>query len=116
ECREWETQPSGLTDWQQAVSLMHDDLNIELTRDAIAQAVGVHANHLSRLCKKFTGDALASYVTNLRMDRARCFLGDPQYSISEVAALAGYHDETHFRKRFKLITGVTPSAWRKQLV
>ena len=34
----------------------------------------------------------------------------------EVAALAGFEDYRHFAKRFKVVTGLTPSGYRKQHV
>lgn len=115
ECRIWETVPSGLPDWQRAVSLMHEELGMELSREHVAERIGVHPNHLSRLCKRFTGSSLSHYLTNVRITRACGFLHDVNVSIAQVAASSGYHDETHFRKRFKQVIGVTPSQWRRGL-
>lgn len=114
ECRHWQEEPSGLRDWQRAVSLMHDDHLLELSRDAIAAAVDVHPNHLSRLCRRFSGQRLADYITRIRMQRACYYLRDTDLSVARVVDLAGYHDETHFRKRFKQVYGLTPGQWRKQ--
>ncbi len=114
ECKPWEKSPSGLSDWQRAVFVMHQRNDIELRRDVVADLIGVHENHLSRLCKKFTGASFASFVTELRMERACTYLRHRNLSIAEVSLLAGYHDETHFRKRFKQVYQKTPSVWRKE--
>ncbi len=113
ECRVWENAPSGLNDWQHAVSIIHDEAHVDLHREYLAERIGVHPNHLSRLCKKFTKQSLADYLTTVRMERACHYLRDPERSIRDVMVFAGYHDETHFRKRFKLVFGQTPGQWRK---
>jgi AraC-like DNA-binding protein len=114
ECRHWADEPAGLRDWQRAVSLMHDDHLLTLSRVQIATHVDVHPNHLSRLCKKFTGQSLADYITTVRMQRACYYLRNASCSIAEVVQLAGYHDETHFRKRFKQVYGLPPGEWRRE--
>ena len=114
ECQSGEQAPVGLTDWQRAVEMMHDHLDVDLTRDLVAASINVHPNHLSRICKRFTGSTLATYMTNIRMTRACEFLRDHRLSIAEVAKASGYRDETHFRKRFKQVLGLTPSQWRRR--
>ena len=113
ECRLWQTVPSGLSDWQRAVALMHEDPDMELDRETLSERISVHPNHLSRLCKRFTGSSLSRYMTDVRMTRACGLLRDPAMAIAQVAVASGYHDETHFRKRFKQVLGVTPSQWRR---
>ena len=113
ECKPWEKSETGLADWQRAVFVMHQRNDIELRRDVVAQSLGVHENHLSRFCTNFTGASFASFVPQLRMERACTYLRKRSFSSAEVSVLAGYHDETHFRKRFKHVFQKTPSAWRK---
>ena len=113
ECRSWDDPPSGLLEWQRAVAWISDHPGNELTRQHIADAVNVHPNHLSRLCKRFTTHSLATYLTDIRMSRAQELLRNTDLPIPAIAELSGYHDETHFRKRFKHHTGHTPGAWRK---
>jgi AraC-like DNA-binding protein len=34
-------------------------------------------------------------------------------SLGEIAAATGFYDQSHFTKRFRKVTGVTPSEYRK---
>lgn len=100
--------------WRRAVCWAREHIDPELSRERMAAAVGVHPNHLSRLCKRFTGGRLGAFLTALRIERAQALLTDPALPVREVVALAGYRDETHFRKRFKAITGRTPGTYRRE--
>ncbi|MFW5846118.1 MAG: helix-turn-helix transcriptional regulator [Planctomycetota bacterium] len=112
-CRTESVPPPGLLDWQRAVAWMHDAGGDQLDRATIARAVGVHPNHLSRLCRRFAGASLSDWLTERRMERARQLLLHRDLPVARVAWLSGYGDETHFRKRFKACTGNTPGAWRR---
>lgn len=103
----------GQAVWQQAAAWVHDHLDPSIGRDAIADAVAVHPNHLSRLCRRFTGASLSDFLTDVRIDRAKRLLTDPDVPIAAVTAGAGYRDATHFRKRFTQVVGRSPAAWRR---
>ncbi|MFG0289313.1 MAG: AraC family transcriptional regulator, partial [Rhodopirellula sp. JB044] len=35
-------------------------------------------------------------------------------SVAEVSAATGFYDQSHFTKRFRQVTGLTPLAYRKK--
>ena len=52
-----------------------------------------------------------TYVTELKIQRAKELLGSDKQNITEIASLLGYTDVYHFSKAFKQRTGVPPSRW-----
>ena len=56
-----------------------------------------------------------AFLTKQRMKLAQRLLGDLTLSVSEIAAMAGFNDANYFSRRFKKVTGVTPSEWRAKL-
>lgn len=82
----------------------------------LSYAMHVSLSHLSTVFKQTTGNNLISYVTELRLEKARELLSDMQYSISEVAALSGYSDAKYFAKLFKKKMGSTPSEYRNLII
>ena len=63
--------------------------------------------YFSTLFKKETGQTYISYITRLKMDKARELLA-ANCKVYETAHLLGYEDIRHFRNTFKKYHGVSP--------
>ncbi|MFQ9702500.1 MAG: helix-turn-helix domain-containing protein [Enterocloster clostridioformis] len=50
---------------------------------------------------------------DVRIDKAKEMLRNPEKSIGEIACLVGYQDERHFSKLFSKMTGVKPTEYRR---
>ena len=61
--------------------------------------------------KKFTmiaGPPPGRYALSRRIERSRSLLARSHYTNKELAELLGFHDEFHFAKTFRKMTGLTP--------
>lgn len=85
-----------------------------LSLENVADHCGVSAAHLSRLFKKKMGVGYIDYVTELRMNEARNLLIGTALPVAEVAQRVGYLNVSSFRKKFKLVTGLSLSEYRKE--
>ena len=101
--------PSWLT---QARDLLHGRLNDSLNLVEIANTVGVHPTHLARTFKKHYRTTVGEYLRQLRLDWASRQLSETEDSIAEIAAAAGFYDQSHFSHLFKQHTGFTPAEFR----
>ena len=90
--------------------------HLEKNETAVAEALGVTLDHLSRQWKKDTGECLHDYLIRQRVRRARLLLRRTSLSCTEIARQIGYRQESHFAKVFKEHTGMTPSSFRKKPV
>lgn len=75
-------------------------------------ALGVSPDHLSRICKKVTGQSALDLLHDRLMLEARRLLAYTPMSIAEVALQLGYEDPAYFSKFFTRHIGDTPSAYR----
>jgi AraC family transcriptional regulator len=82
---------------------------------AVAERVGVHPVHLARAFRRSYRTTIGSYVRQLRVDFARRELAGSAASLSEIAAAAGFCDQSHFSRSFKRHTGLTPAEYRLAL-
>lgn len=91
------------------------DLNFEkhLTLENVASQVYVSASYLSTVFKKETGVNFSEYLTNVRMENAKRFLDDTQYTVSQIAEMVGYKDVKHFSSVFQKYYQVSPAQYRK---
>jgi len=79
----------------------------------VARETGLSSYRLAHLIKEQTGKSLISHVHFLRIKEARKRLADPSRSIADIAADVGYYDQSHFTRRFREYTGLTPARYRR---
>jgi len=85
---------------------------VGLTVADIGKAVYLSSTYVSLLFKQETGGTIGEYLTQVRVDKAKELLRDPQYKFYDICHAIGYTDPSYFTKLFKKVTGVTPSAYR----
>lgn len=78
-----------------------------------ASYVGMSGNYFISLYKEVTGQGFWDYVTSLRIRRATELLVTTDDTIGNIARAIGYKNEYHFSRKFKEITGDSPSQYRK---
>ncbi|MGW7103945.1 AraC family transcriptional regulator [Streptomyces sp. NPDC054838] len=83
-----------------------------LTLDEAARLLHAHPTHLVRAFSSAFGIAPHQYVTSRRVDLARRLLLDGQPP-GEVAAAAGFYDQSHLTRHFKRVVGTTPGRYAR---
>ncbi len=83
-----------------------------LSLDTIASAVGVHPSHLARTFRQRLGVTPGHFLRRVRVDRATRLLSDTNRPLADVAAEAGFYDQSHLTNVLRLATGLTPSQYR----
>lgn len=97
---------------RRAVEYMHEHYMLGITAEDIAAHVGVHAGHVHRLFREEMDTRVTTYLTGLRIDKAKALLQRTDTPIAEVSALVGVSSPQYFCRLFKRHTGMTPQAWR----
>jgi AraC-like DNA-binding protein len=92
------------------------DTNLALSLQEISKSLHVHPAYLSReFSKHFENLSFGEYIRKLRIEKAIALLSDRSISISQIAYLTGFSDQSHFTRIFKRQTGTSPAAYRKKL-
>jgi AraC-like DNA-binding protein len=107
---EGESSGSSLVDLVRA--MVSRDPSMPYSVEKIARATRVSPNHLSTLFSKHLGQTFQDFLGNQRILLARKLLGDPTFGIAEVAYRSGFADAAYFSRRFKQVTGSTPTEYR----
>ncbi|WP_343674740.1 chromate resistance protein ChrB domain-containing protein [Chitinophaga sp.] len=93
------------------------DTNLNLSLKGLSATLEVHPAYLSREFSKYFDDlSFGDYIRKLRIDKAIQLLTNTDHSLTEVAYLTGFSDQSHFARIFKKFTGKNPSAYRKQII
>ena len=91
---------------------MHVAEAIEL-RD-IAAAANLSVFHFARAFRNTTGITPYQYLLDIRMDRVRELLLAGDMPLAEIAARAGFADQSHMSNAFRRLTGMTPLGYRRE--
>lgn len=90
-------------------ALERNDVQIQ----SIAKSLNTSARMLQKNLKS-KGLSFKDILSNIRQNLAKKHLQNPTISITEIAFLLAYKDQTSFNRAFKDWNGVSPSMWRKQ--
>jgi AraC family transcriptional regulator len=79
----------------------------------MAEAVGAHPVYLSREFHRHFRCTVGEYVRQLRIELACHKLSGSDEPLALIALAAGFFDQSHFSRTFKLLTGMSPAQYRK---
>lgn len=99
---------------QAAIEYLETHFIDEISTNRLADLAGVSVPHFNRLFRKVLRLSPMEYVLSLRVQEAQRLLATTRQSMSEIAAAVGFYDQSHFTKRFRKITGITPLQYRKR--
>jgi AraC family transcriptional regulator len=80
----------------------------------IAREGGIEAGFLARAFRRAHGMSLTAYARRLRVEEASRLIADGM-DLADVAASAGFADQSHLTRIFRRVTGTTPAAFRRCL-
>lgn len=86
----------------------------QLTQEKVAQKMGLSRSQIqSRL--RAEGASYQQILDRVRIDRAKKLLNDTAMSLTEISISLGFAQSSVFTRAFKRSTGMTPSAWKRQM-
>lgn len=96
--------------------MIQDHIDTSLTLKELSQSLDINASYLSREFSKHFGNlSFAEYIQQQRIEKAIQLMKDPQHSLTEIAYLTGFSDQSHFTRIFKKLKGESPNNYRKNL-
>jgi AraC family transcriptional regulator len=99
---------------REAKDYVHDNFSDTLSLDDLAAVAGVHPGHLARVFREKVGCTIGEYVRRLRIESSKQAVLESHLPLSQIAASAGFYDQSHFNRVFKSTFGVTPTAYRRK--
>ena len=97
---------------QEFIKKNYSDKDISL--HSVAREVNISPNHFSTIFSRETGETFISYLTRVRLDKAKALLKTTQMRTSDIGYDVGYNDTHYFSYVFKKHTGMTPKEFRSK--
>nr|WP_308628317.1 response regulator [uncultured Eisenbergiella sp.] len=86
-----------------------------VTQQQLAEEFGLGISSVSQMIKRRTGKSYSDHLLEIRICKAQELLRLTNDSIEDISEKVGYSDYFYFLKVFKKATGISPSAFRRNL-
>jgi AraC family transcriptional regulator len=95
-----------------ADAAVHERFDQPLDLIALASSIGVHPTHLCRTFRRFRGHTISDAMMGARVQYVARRLSESDASLAEIAADAGFTDQSHMSRIFKRVAGSPPGDHR----
>lgn len=94
--------------------IMNDYASGDVSLNTLAKHVSVSPSYLSTLFRRVTGRTISTYITDVRIDRAKELLRTTSMRTSEISCAVGYSDPNYFNAVFKRHENKSPTQYRRE--
>ncbi|MDR6942266.1 chromate resistance protein ChrB domain-containing protein [Mucilaginibacter pocheonensis] len=92
------------------------DTNMSLSLQQVSEELKINPAYLSREFSKYFEDlSFGEYIRKMRLEKAIHLMETTNYSLTEIAYLTGFSDQSHFNRIFKKQMGMKASEYKKNL-
>lgn len=98
-----------------AMRLIDQQLDAPPPLMEIARLVGTHGKRLTTIFRRYLGVTVYAYIREQRLRKSQELLASSNATIQDIADLIGFRSAANFATSFRERTGMTPSAFRKQI-
>lgn len=96
--------------------IIQDQIDTNLTLKELSRGLDINPSYLSReFSRHFDNLSFGEYIRKQRIEKAKAYMLTPSYSLTEIAYLTGFSDQSHFTRIFKKHTGLSPSEYRRKM-
>jgi len=101
---------------QELKEIIQDHIDTNLSLKELSKGLEINPSYLSREFSKYFEDlSFGEYIRKQRIEKSVELMRSSSYSLTEIAYLTGFSDQSHFTRIFKKHTGQNPSVYRKKL-
>ncbi len=99
---------------QKIKNFILENFTRKVTLKELSYMAGFSPPYFSTLFREEMGENFSKYINRLRVEKAGKLLIETKMSLSEIAALCCFEDQSWFSKIFKSFTGISPGKYRNQ--
>lgn len=97
----------------QILSWLDDHINEDINLNRLSEEFHFNSSYFSQMFKKEVGVNFHTYLSQIRVNKAKYYLTKTDKTVSEISDLVGFSSYRVFTKTFKQMTGVLPSQYQK---
>lgn len=90
------------------ISYMDNHISENITLDELADICGASKKTIENTFRQNIGKSAIEYFIYLKIEKAKKYLREENYNITQIAELLGYANIHYFSRQFKKVTGMSP--------
>ncbi|HBE45832.1 putative AraC family transcriptional regulator [uncultured spirochete] len=104
-----------LTDrFEQAITQIFNEIDKTYNLEEVSRKVGMKVSSFCKTFKKRYGLSFIEYIHSIRINNAKKLLIQTKFYIDDICYESGFNNVSFFNRKFKEVTGLTPSEYRKR--
>ncbi len=105
-----------LTYIKEAITFIEKNYSRKITIQELADYIGLDRSYLYSVFQDALEQSPQEYLINFRLNKACELMNNKKLNIGDISRSIGYNDPLYFSKVFKKVKGLTPTAFRKDLM
>lgn len=97
----------------QAISYIYENILKDLSLEIVAANVFVHPNYLSGKFKREVGISITEFINKRRIEESKYFILHTDTSISDIALLFKFCNQSYYTVLFKKYNSITPREFKE---
>lgn len=97
------------------IAYCNDNFDKPLRLETISSLFYISPYHFIRLFKKMTGFTFTEYINTVRIREAQRLIRETRHKMIQIAGFAGFTNVSHFNRKFKEVTNMSPMEYRKMV-
>lgn len=97
------------------IQYIREHLDQRLSVEELARQAYLSPEYFGRVFKEETGKTVQQTILEIRLRQAREWMKQPRLKLSDIAAMAGFSDQSYFCRVFQNTYHLSPRDYRKQL-
>ena len=100
---------------EDAINFIAKNFMTGITANDVVNYLKLNRSYLYKIFKKHTGQSISQYLVNFRIERAKEFIRNYNFTFSQISEFVGITNIYYFSKLFKQVTGETPSEYKRHV-
>lgn len=97
---------------RRVLDYVHENLSHELSLEELAQVASLSPSHLKAVFRKAIGMPVHQYIIHHRVEQAVQLISKSDLSLTEIANLVGFSNQSHMSRFTRRIAGASPAQIR----
>lgn len=97
------------------LTFLQEHICEKLTMVQIADALNVSSTTLKNLFKEKIGEGIMTHFAKMKMDIAKSMIREGSHNVSQISAYLGFDTVHLFSRRFKQLTGMSPTEYGRSV-